>query len=127
VNTALRDREFDLLASNQWARRVVHGDIFRVAIDSIQASANGILPTFAARDNRPDLSESRAGSDFLEFIMPLFARNNDDFAYGLRAFERADCMSNHGFVSNCDEQFIEAHSLAAAAGYDDGTEHNVEG
>ena len=59
--------------------------------------------------------------------MPLFTRNDDDFAYGVCALKRADCMSNHWFVRNCDEQFIEAHALAVAAGYDDGTEHSVEG
>jgi hypothetical protein len=58
--------------------------------------------------------------------MPLFARYDYDFTYGFRAFERAYCMSNHWFVRNCDEQFIEAHALAAAAGYDDGTKHSVE-
>jgi hypothetical protein len=52
--------------------------------------------------------------------MPLFTRDDDDFVYGLRALERADCMSNHWFAGDYGKQFIESHALAAAAGYDDG-------
>src|SRR5262245_17565043 len=113
-------RAFDLLRSNQRARRIVHGDIFRVAIDAIQASPNGILPTFTTWDNRADFFESCTGSDFSNFIMPLFTRDDDDFAYGLRALKRADCVSDHRFARDHGKQFIEAHALAAAAGYDDG-------
>jgi hypothetical protein len=58
--------------------------------------------------------------------MPLFTRDYDDFAYGLRAVERADCVSDHWFPRDYGKQFIEAHALAAAAGDDDGTEHNVK-
>ena len=58
----------------------MHGDIFRVAIDAIQASPNGILPTFAAGDNRPDLFEPFVANDFSDFIMPIFTRHDDDFA-----------------------------------------------
>jgi len=36
-------------------------------------------------------------------------------------------MSDHRFASDYSEQFIEPHALAAAAGYDDGTEHSVKG
>jgi hypothetical protein len=28
--------------------------------------------------------------------MPFFTRHDDDFAYGSRALERADCVSDHG-------------------------------
>src|SRR5215475_4214505 len=36
-------------------------------------------------------------------------------------------MSDYWFTSDYGKQFIEPHALAAAAGYDDGAKHNVEG
>jgi hypothetical protein len=57
MDAALLERAFDLFRSNQRARRVVHCDIFRLVIDAIQASPNGILSTFAAGDNRADFLE----------------------------------------------------------------------
>jgi hypothetical protein len=51
--------------------------------------------------------------------MPLFTRHNDDFAYRSRALERADCVSDYWFAGNCGKQFIESHSLATPAGYND--------
>ena len=57
MDVALLERAFDLFRSNQRPRRVVHGDIFRIAVDAIQASPYGILSTFAAGDNRADFFE----------------------------------------------------------------------
>jgi hypothetical protein len=119
MDAALLKSAFDLLRSNQRARRVVHGDIFRVAIDAIQASANGILPAFAAGDNRPDFFEPCTGSDFSNFIMPFFTCHDYDFAYGSRVIECADCMGDYWFARDYGKQLIEPHALAAAAGYDD--------
>jgi len=73
----------------------VHGDVFRLGLDPIQAGSNGILPAFAAGDNRPDLAETRVRSDFSDFIKSFFARDDDDFANGSRAVERADCISDY--------------------------------
>ena len=64
--------------------------------------------------------EPCTGIDFPDFIMPFFTRNDDDVAYGLRALERADCVSDNWFARNYGKQFIEAHPLTAAGGYDDG-------
>jgi len=126
VNTALRKRAFDLLRSNQRARRVVHSNIFRVAIDPIQASPNGILSTFTAGNNRPDFFEPFVSTDTFDFIMPFFTPHDDDFAYGLRVLERADCVSDHWFARDCSKQLIEPHALAAATRYDDGAQHSAE-
>jgi hypothetical protein len=120
MDAALLERAFDLFRSNQRARRVVHGDVFRVAIDAIQSSPNGILSTFAAGDNRADFFEPCTRSDFSDSIMPLFTRHDYDFAYGNRALKRADRVSDHRFAGDWGKQFIEPHALAAAAGYDDG-------
>jgi hypothetical protein len=118
VNTALLERAFDLLRSNQRARRVVHGNIFRVVIDAIQASPNGILPTFAAGDNRQDFFEPPVSTDFSDFIMPVFTRHDYDFVYGSRALERADWVSDHWFAGNYSKQLVEPHALAAATGHE---------
>jgi hypothetical protein len=98
----------------------MHSDVLCVAIDAIQASPNGILPAFTAGDNSADFFEPCIGSDFSNFIMPLFTRGDDDFGYGLRALERVDGVSDNWFAGNYGKQFIEAHPLTAAAGYDDG-------
>jgi hypothetical protein len=87
-------------------------------IDAIQASPDGILPTFASGDNRAHFFESCTGSDFSDFIMPFFTRHDYDFAYGSRAFERADWMSDHWFARDYGKQFVEAHALAGAASYE---------
>jgi hypothetical protein len=97
--------------------------MFRVAIDAIEASSNGILPAFTAGDNRADFFEPRTGSDFPNFIMPLFTRDDDDFTYALRTLECANCVSDHRFPRDHGEQFVKAHALAATAGDDDGAEH----
>src|SRR6478735_2108370 len=120
MDAALLEGAFDLSRSNQRTRRVVHGDIFRVAIDATQASPNGILSTFAAGDNRVNLFESCTRSDFFDFIMPLFTRHDYDFANGSRALKRADCVGDHRFARDYGKQFIEPHALAAAASYNDG-------
>jgi hypothetical protein len=120
MEAALLERALDLLEGNQGARRVVHSDIFRVAIDAIQASAYRILPAFAAGDNRADFFEACTGSDFFNFIMPFFTRHDYNFAYRVRALECADCVSDNWFARYYGKQFIEAHAVAAAAGYDDG-------
>jgi hypothetical protein len=96
----------------------VHGNIFRVVIDAIQASPNGILPTFAAGDNRQDFFEPPVSTDFSDFIMPVFTRHDYDFAYGSCVLERADYVSDHGFAGDYSKQFIEAHALAAATGHE---------
>jgi hypothetical protein len=120
VGAALLEHAFDLLRRNQRARCVVHGDIFCVAIYAIQASPNGILPTFPTTDNCADFFEPSTGNNFCDFVMPLFTCHNDDFAYRSRAVERADCVSDYRLTSNYGKQFVEPHALAAAAGYDDG-------
>jgi hypothetical protein len=118
VNAALCKRAFDLLRSNQRARRVVHTDIFRVVANPIQTSPNGILPKFTARENRADFFEPCVGSDFSNLIMPLFTRDEDDFAHAIGVLKRADCVGDHWFVRDYGKQFIEPHALAAAAGYE---------
>jgi hypothetical protein len=123
MNAALLESPFDFLWINQRAGRVVHGDIFRLAIDMIQASPNGILPAFATGNNRADFFEPCAGHDFPDFIMTLFTRHDYDFTDGSRALKGAHRVSNHRFARDCGKQLIEPHSLAAAAGYDDGTDH----
>ena len=45
----------------------------------IQASANGILTTFAAGNDRPNFFEILIANDFFDFIMPIFTRNDNDF------------------------------------------------
>ena len=50
--------------------------------------------------------------------MPFFTRHDYDFAYGSRALERADCVSDHWFARDYGKQFIEPHALAAATGYE---------
>jgi hypothetical protein len=120
MNAAALERAFDLLGSNQRTSCIVHGNIFRVATNAIQASPNGILPTFTAADNRPDFVEPGVATDFSDFIMSFFTRHDYDFAYRSRALERADCVSDHRFTCDYGKQFIEPHALAAAAGYDDG-------
>jgi len=97
----------------------VHTDVLRTAIEAIQASPNGILPTFPTPDNRANFFEPCTGNKFCNFIMPSFTRHNDDFAYRNRAFERADCVSDYWFAGNYGKQFIESHALATPAGYDD--------
>jgi hypothetical protein len=91
-----------------------------VAIDTIQASPNGILPAFTAGDDRPNFLEPRVATDLSNFMMPFFTRHDYDFGYRSRALERADCMSDHRFTRDYGKQFIETHALAAARGYDDG-------
>jgi hypothetical protein len=95
-------------------------------MDTIQPSSNGILPTFTAWDNRADFFEPRTGTNFSNFIMPLLTRHDYNFAYRSRPLERADGVSEDWFVRNYRKQFIEPHALAAAAGYDDRTEHYLK-
>jgi hypothetical protein len=45
-------------------------------INPAQTGTNGILPTFAAGDNRANLFESRTGRDFSNFIMLLVTRHD---------------------------------------------------
>src|SRR5712672_4392148 len=118
MDAALLERAFDLLRSNQRARRVVHGDIFRVVIDAIQASPDGILATFTAGDNRQDFFEPPVSTDFSDFIMPVFRRHDYDFAYGSCVLERADWVSDHWFARDHSKQFVEPHALAAATGHE---------
>jgi hypothetical protein len=96
----------------------VHSNIFRVAIDAIQASPDGILPTFAAGDNRQDFFEPPVSTDFSDFIMPVFTRYDYDFAYGSRVLERTDGVSDHWFAPDYSKQLIEPHALAAATGHE---------
>src|SRR6476469_2107368 len=126
MDAALFERAFNVFRSYQRARRVMNSHIFRVAIDPTQASPNIILPTFAAGNNRADFFESCTGSDFSDFIVPLFTRHNYDFANGYSTFKRTDCVSDHWFARDRGKQFIEPHALAAAAGDDDGTQHGAE-
>src|SRR5262245_21862479 len=123
MGAGLLERAFDLLRRNQRARRVVHTDVLRTAIDAIQASPNGILPTFPTPDNRADFFEPCTGNEFCNFIMPLLTRHDDDFAYRSRALERADCVSDYWLAGNYGKQFIESHALATAAGYENCAEH----
>jgi hypothetical protein len=123
MDAALFECALDLLRSNQRPRRVVHGDVSSVTLNAIQSSPNRILPTLPTANNGPDFSKSSGGTDFSDFIMRLFTRHNDDFADRNRALKRADCVSDDGFSRNDRKQFIGPHPLAAAAGYDDGTEH----
>jgi hypothetical protein len=55
--------------------------------------------------------------------MTLVARHDHEFAYGIRAFKGAHRVSDHRFARDYGKQLIKPHTLAAAAGYDDGTEH----
>jgi hypothetical protein len=126
MGAALLERAFDLLRRNQRARRVVHTDVLRTVIDAIQASPNGILPTFPTPDNRADFFEPCTANEFCNFIMLLFTRHNHDFAYRSRALERADCVSDYWFSGNYGKQFIESHALATAAGDDDRAQHGTE-
>src|SRR5262245_49112013 len=120
MDAALLKRAFDLLRSNQRARRVVHCDVIGVSIDSIQASPNRILPTFTAGHDRANFFEPCTGRDSSNFIVPLFTRNEDNFVDTISAFERADCVTDNWFARDYSKQFIETHALAAAARYDDG-------
>ena len=104
----------------------MHGDIFRFAIDPIQAGPNGILPAFAARDNRADFFEPHVATDFPDLIMSFFTRYDNNFADGIRALERTDCASDHRFTRDYGKQFVESHALAAAAGDDDGAQHGPD-
>jgi hypothetical protein len=100
VQAALLERALDLFRSNQRTRRIVHCDVSCVAIDTIQPSSNGILPALATGHNRANSFETGIGSDFSNFIVPLFTRDHDDFAYGTRALECTNCVSDHWFASN---------------------------
>src|SRR5215211_9191508 len=103
----------------------MHGDIFRVLINAIQASPNGILATFTAGDNRQDFFESHVSTDFPDFVMPVFTCHDYNFAYRSRTFERADCVSDHWFARDYGKQFIEPHALTAAAGDENCAEHGL--
>src|SRR5215470_17939411 len=106
MDAALLKRAFDLLGSNQRARCVVYGDVFRVAINATQAGPNGILPTFAPWNNRADFFESCAGNNFSDLIVTLFTRHDYDFEERGRALERADCVSDDWFARDKGKQFI---------------------
>src|SRR5262245_21057780 len=120
MDAAPRERSFNLLRHNQRTRRVVHGNVFRFAIDAIQAGPNGILPAFAAGDDCADFFEPCSRRDFSDFAMTLFTRHDEDFAYRSRALERTNCVSDNWLTGDDGKQLIKPHSLAAAAGYDDG-------
>src|SRR5215469_7226965 len=119
MDAAQLKRALDLFRSNQWPRRIVHGDIVRVAINLIQTRTNRILPAFAAGHDGPHFFEAGSATDFSDFIMSFLTPYDYDFAYRTCMLERTNCMSDHRFASDYSEQFIEPHALAAAAGYDD--------
>src|SRR4030095_5414041 len=100
MDATLIERALDLFRSNQRARRIVHGDIFRFAINLIQTGTNGILPAFAAGDDRPDFFKAGVATDFSNFIMSFFTRHDYDLAYRRCMLERANCMSDHRLPSD---------------------------
>src|SRR5262245_28370376 len=113
MDAALLKRALDLFRRNQRPRRIVHGDIVRVAINLIQPGTNRILPAFAARYDRPHFLEAASASDCSDFFMSFLTRHDYDLAYRTCILERTNCMSDHRFARDYGEQFIEPHALAA--------------
>ena len=51
MHPALRIDTFNLLRRDERTRGIMHRNIFRLVVQAIQTSANGILPMFAACDD----------------------------------------------------------------------------
>ena len=114
VNAALFEDSLDLLGSNQRPRGVVHRDVSCSCVQMFQASAHGILPVFTTRNDRPNLFEIFIANDRFDFIVPVFPGDDDDSIDRAGAFKCAYRVRDDWFAGNRDEQFIEAHALAAA-------------
>jgi hypothetical protein len=98
----------------------MNSDIPGRSIEAIQTSANRILATFAAHDNRRDFPKVFSVADLSDLFMSIFAGNDNDFVNRTRAFERTERMRNHRFPGDGRKQFVEPHALAAAGRDNDG-------
>src|ERR1051325_8339952 len=89
-----------------------------------QARTNRIASLCATADNFFHFGWLR--DQLFQFVETVAAADQNNFIYAIRVLERRDCVRNHRFAAHEREQFVEAHSLAAAGGNDDCAQHHYE-
>src|ERR1051326_6975881 len=87
----------------------------------LQARTNRIASLCATADNLFHFGWLR--DQLFQFVETVATADQNNFIYAIRVLERRDCVRNHRFAAHEREQFVEAHSLAAAGGNDDGAQH----
>ena len=123
MHPALLKDTLDLLRPYERTRGIVDRDIASIRAEVFQTSADGILSSLAASDNRSHFFEIFMAAHLSDFIMSIFASNDNDLGDGIGLLERVDRVRNDRPARDYREQFVKAHAPAASRRDDNGREH----
>jgi hypothetical protein len=112
MDQTLCEHPFDLVGGNQRPRSVVHGDVSRRGLQLVEPSAHGILPAFSTPSDRSNLFEVFIAHDGFDFVMSIFARDNNNSIDRVGVLECGYGVREDWFAGNRRKQFIETHAAA---------------
>ena len=82
----------------------------------IQSGADGILPVFAPRNDRPDLPGLFIANNRFDFFVSIFPSDDNNCPYRAGALKCAYRVRDDWFAGNRRKQLIETHAAAIAGG-----------
>src|SRR5712692_6584446 len=97
--TALEDA-FDLFGRDERTRGIMHCHVAHIFSKLLEAGANGVLPMFAARNNRTDLRPFLIVRGLFDFTKSILPCDKDDLSHAIRALKGADGMGEHRLSGN---------------------------
>src|SRR4029077_4297711 len=86
---------FDFFRRDERTRRVMHRHVADILSELTETNENGVLPTFAACDNRSDLLRVVTPHDLFDLIKSVLARDDYDLSHTIRAFKRINDVGEH--------------------------------
>ena len=119
------ENTLDQIRPDERTGGVMDGNEFGLGAELIQTTLHGILPARPTRNDSRYLPKTVRRDDRIVLGEALGLPHKDDSGDRLSLLEGGEGMGQDRLAIERGEEFVETHSLAAAASNDDGSEHEI--